>query len=41
MRYAGGHDCMLCGVFHGTVGGETGSGVVDAWRRAAGVLRRH
>jgi hypothetical protein len=36
MRYAGGHEVMLCGVFQGTVGGETGSVVVvvDAWRMA-------
>jgi hypothetical protein len=40
MRRSGGHDVMLCGVFQGTVGGETGSVVVVAWRRA-GVLRRH
>ena len=39
MRRSGGHDVILWGVFHGTVGGETGS-VVDAWR-TAGILRRH
>lgn len=40
MRYSGGHDVILCGVFHGTaLGGEVCS-VVDACR-TAGILRRH
>lgn len=40
MRGSGGHDVMLCGVFHGTVGGEGCSVELDACR-IAGILRRH
>jgi hypothetical protein len=32
-RFSGGHDVMLCGVFHGTVGGVE-LGVLEAWRAA-------
>lgn len=40
IRFSGGHDVMLCGVFQGTaLGGELCS-AVEAWR-AAGILRRH
>lgn len=39
MRYSGGHEVILCGVFQGTaLGGEVCS--VEAWR-TAGILRRH